>query len=305
MNEWISRSLTNAGIMLPALILIFYVIPNLMGEIYLLPFIALISVPLLSLFVPGRYRSYVNPVVILVVLLLILLSLGVIIGSSTNGTFLTGLSAYIESNRLLMHLLIPFNLKTGITFSMVFSVTAAMGGIKSKTVQRTISYLVVSLLPLLDQVFVLYLMQIYHYSYSSAYLQAYEMQLVSWIALIFTGSTNIDGQSFPPPLQKYAFPIDPVMMIALIISLVSIIAYFVISQDRRFRSQALAGIAPAVTLGGLIAFVVFAVDQLVSSLGFQILVVALAITVTAAYAIRSSPERKMKKQGKLPKEDKW
>ncbi len=295
----------NFGIMLPAVILIFYVIPHLAGEIYIVPFAILISVPVVSVFVPRRFRTMVNPAVILAILLVILLSLAVLAGRSTTGTFLTPLSNYVEKNRLLKYLVIPFNLKTGITFSMVISVTAAMGGIKSRTLNRAVSYLVLSLLPLLDQVFVLYLMQIYNYSYSSAYLQAYEMQLLSWIALIFTGSTNIDGQSFPPPLQKYNFPVDPAMMISLIVSLISIIAYFILTQDRQLRPSALAGIGSAVLLGGILAFLVFAIDQLVSGMGFQILVVAIAVLATAIYAVRSAPERKLKKQGKLPREDRW
>lgn len=295
----------NFGIMLPAVILIFYVIPHLTGEIYMVPFLLLIAVPVVSIFVPGRFRGMVNPAVILAILLLILMSLAVLVGNSTSGTFLTSFSSYVEKNRILKNLVIPFNLKTGITFSMVISVAAAMGGIKSKSLNRAISYLVLSLLPLLDQVFVLYLMQIYNYSYSNAYLQAYEMQLLSWIALIFTGSTNIDGQSFPPPLQKYNFPIDPVMMVALIVSLISVIAYFILTQDRQLRASAVAGIGSAVLLGGVIAFLVFAIDQLLSGMGFQILVVAIAVLATALYAVRSSPERKLKKQGKLPKEDKW
>lgn len=305
MKEWITRTAMNFGIMLPAVLLIFYVIPHLTGEIYIFPFAALIAVPIVSIFVPRRFRPMVNPAVILAILLVILFSLAVLAGESTSGTFLTQFSNYVEKNRLLRYFVIPFNLKTGITFSMVISVTAAMGGIKSRTLSRAISYLVLSLLPLLDQVFVLYLMQIYNYSYSNAYLQAYEMQLLSWIALIFTGSTNIDGQSFPPPLQKYSFPIDPAMMISLILSLVSIITYFILTQDRQLRPSALAGIGSAVLLGGVLAFLVFAIDQLVSGFGFQILAVAIAVLATALYAVRSTPERKLKKQGKLPREDKW
>ena len=305
MKDLTVRMVINGLIMLPSIVLIIYVIPHLLGDVYLAPFIVLSLVPVMSIFVPSRFRSYVNPVVILIILMLILISLGVEVGNSGSPNLFSGFSSYIQSSRLLSHLVIPFTLRTFITFSMVISVTATIGGIKSGTIQRSISYLVLSLLPLLDQVFVLYLMARYSYSYAAAYTQAYEMQLVSWIALIFTGSTNIDGQRFPPPLQEYSFPVNPVMMVALIISLVAIISYFVFVQEKQFRSEALGGIGAAAVLGGIIAFIVFAVDQMVSSMGFQILAVAIAVFITAIYVVRSSPERKMKKLGKLPRTDKW
>ncbi len=305
MRDLTLRTFVNTCIMLPAIVLIIYVIPHLLGDVYLAPFVVLSLVPVISVFVPSRFRAYVNPLVILIILMLILLSLAVETGNIGSPNSFSGFSSYVESSRLWSHLVIPFTLRTFITFSMVIAVTATIGGIKSGTVQRSISYLVLSMIPLMDQVFVLFLMAKYSYSYAAAYMQAYEMQLVSWIALVFTGSTNIDGQSFPPPLQEFSFPINPVMMVALIISLVAIISYFVMVQEKQFRSEALGGIGVAVILGGIIAFVVFAVDQMVSSMGFQILAVALAVFITAIYVVRSSPERKMKKLGKLPKIDKW
>lgn len=274
----------NVAIMLPSIVLSIYVIPHLLGVVYVAPFIILSILPIIRKFLPEAFARNLYPVVAIVVLLIILLNI-----------MLAG--NLIASDWFLRLFVIPLNIQTAITLTMALSLASVFEGIFSKSLSKSIGYQTFSLLPLLDQVFVLYLMQKFSYTYLQAYYEAYSQQLISLIALMVTGSTNIFGQKFPPPLSEYSFPIDSVMLVALIISLAAIMAYFVIVKENKHKGEVLSGIASALVLGGLLGMVVFYFIQIASGSGFELFVAALALVVTIIYAARSSPERKSRKNG--------
>jgi hypothetical protein len=274
----------NVAIMLPSIVLAIYVIPNIFGNVYVIPFIFLSILPIIKKLLPEPFSRNLYPVVAIVVLLIILLNI-----------MLAG--NIIASNWFFKLFIIPLNIQTAITLTMALSIASVFEGIFSKSLAKSIGYQTFSLLPLLDQVFVLYLMQKYSYTYIQAYYEAYSQQIISFIALVVTGSTNIFGQKFPPPLSEYTFPIDPAMLAALIISLVAIMAYFVIVKESKLKGEVLSGIASALVLGGVLGMIVFYLVQITSGSGFELFVAALALVVTLVYAARSSPERKARKKG--------
>ncbi len=282
----------NVAIMLPSIVLSIYVIPHLLGIVYVAPFLVLSILPIIKKFLPEAFARNLYPVVAIIVLLIILLNI-----------MLAG--NLIPSDWFLRLFVIPLNIQTAITLTMALSLASVFEGIFSKSLSKSIGYQTFSLLPLLDQVFVLYLMQQYSYTYLQAYYEAYSQQLISIIALMVTGSTNIFGQKFPPPLSEYSFPIDPVMLAALIISLVAIMAYFVIVKESKHKGEVLSGIASALVLGGLLGMVVFYFIQIASGSGFELFVAALALVVTIIYAARSSPEKKSRKSGITRFKNNW
>ncbi len=282
MEENLKMIPINFAIMLPSIVLAIYVIPNIIGVVYLAPFIILSILPLVRKIIPEPFGRNFYPLVAVVVLLLILLNL--VLAANL-----------VATNWFFNLLIIPLNIETAITLTMALSVASVLEGIFSSSLARSIGFQTFSLLPLLDQVFVLYLMQQYSYTYLQAYYEAYSQQIISLIALVVTGSTNIFGQKFPPPLSEYSFPIDPLMLAALIISLIAIMAYFVIIKENKLKGEVLGGIASALVLGGVLGMIVFYLVQITTGYGYELFVAAVALVATLIYAARSSPERKARK----------
>ena len=274
----------NAAIMLPSIILALYVVPHLFGVVYLAPFIVLGFLPIIRRFSPDYIGRNLYPTVAIVVLLVILLNILISI-------------SFVPLNAWDNFLVVPLNVETAITLTMALSVASVLEGIFSRSLARSIGYMTFSLLPLLDQVFVLYLMQQFGYGYIQAYYSAYSQQLMSLLALIVTGSTNIFGTDFAPPLSRYNFPIDPIMLVAMIISLAAILFYFIFIRETKLRGEVFAGVASALLLGGLLGFAVFYMVQITTPSGFELFVAALALIITGIYAARSTPERKARKKG--------
>lgn len=292
MEENMKMVPVNLAIMLPAIVLSFYVIPHILGVVYLVPFVILGLLPLVKRFLPKPVADNLYPVTAIVVLLIILLNLLIAMNLVQLNSF----------DRLLI---IPLKTETAITLTMALSVAALFEGIFSRTLSRSIGYQTFSLLPLLDQVFVLFLMQKYGYTYIQAYYAAYSQQVFSLLALFLTGSTNILGTKYPPPLSEYSFPVDPVMLVAMIISLAAIMVYFIFIRETKLRSEVFSGVATALLAGGLVGFGVFYAIQLATPSGFELFVASLALVATLIYAARSSPERKARKKGAPKQKNDW
>lgn len=282
----------NAAIMLPSIVLSLYVVPHIIGVVYAIPFFILGFLPIIRRFSPDYIGRNLYPGVAIFVLLLILLNLLFAIGT-------------VPLNSWDSFLVIPLNIETAITLTMALSVASVLEGIFSKSLARSIGYMTFSLLPLLDQVFVLFLMKQFGYGYVQAYYSAYTQQLMSMLALVVTGSTNIFGTNYAPPLSKYNFPIDPVMLVAMIVSLVAIMFYFIFIRETKLRGEVFAGVSSALLLGGLLGFAVFYMVQLATPSGFELFVASLALVVTLLYAARSTPERKARKKGARKMGNDW
>lgn len=282
----------NAAIMLPSIVLAVYVIPHLLGVVYIVPFFVLGFLPVIRRFSPDYIGRNLYPAVAIFVLLLILLNLLLAIGT-------------VPHNGFDSFLVIPLNIETAITLTMALSVASVLEGIFSKSLARSIGYMTFSLLPLLDQVFVLYLMHQFDYGYVQAYYSAYTQQLMSLLALVVTGSTNIFGTNFAPPLSRYSFPIDPVMLASMIVSLAAVLFYFIFVRETRLRGEVFSGVASALMLGGILGFVVFYVIRLATPSGYQLFIAALALVITVLYAGRSTPERKARKKGSRKPGNDW
>ena len=149
----------NVAIMLPSIVLSIYVIPNLTGVVYIVPFILLSILPIIKKFLPEAIGRNLYPLVAIIVLLIILLNIML----AAN---------FIASDRYLRFFIIPLNIQTAITLTMALSLASVFEGIFSKSLAKSIGYQTFSLLPLLDQVFVLYLMQQFSYNYLQAYYEA-------------------------------------------------------------------------------------------------------------------------------------
>lgn len=282
----------NFAIMLPSIALALYVMPHVVGVLYIAPFIILIALPVVKRLIPQPYSSNLYQLVAIVVLLIILLNILIASGN-------------VPKNGFTSLFTIPLTLGTMITLSMALGIGAIFEGILSNSLPKVIGLLTFSLLPLLDQIFVLFLIHEYGYPYTTAYLDAYSQQLFSLIALVVTGSTNIFGTKYPPPLSRYAFPIDPVMLVVMIISLAAIMFYFVAIRETKLRNEVLSGVASALLVGAMLGFVVFYLIQITESSGFELFVASMAVIITLIYAGRSSPERKARKKGALKQKNDW
>lgn len=292
MDETVKMLPVNIAIMLPSIVLALYVVPHILGVVYIVPFILLSFLPLVKRLLPQQFAANLYPIVAIFVLLVILLNLLMTL-KLVQKDFLTSL------------LVIPLTTETAITLTMALSVAAILEGVFSRTLARSIGYQTFSLLPLLDQVFVLYLMHTSSYTYLQAYYAAYSQQVFSLMALLVTGSTNIFGTKYPPPLSEYNFTIDPVMLVAMIISLAAIMLYFIVIRESKLRSEVFSGVATALLAGGIIGFGVFYAIQLATPSGFELFVASLAIIITVLYAARSSPERKARKKGAPKQKPDW
>lgn len=291
MDEDLKMIPVNIAIMLPSIVLAIYVIPYLTGVVFIVPFIVISLLPIVKNLSPQPYSSHIYPISAIIILLIILLNLMIAVG-------------LVAQDSITLFFKIPLTIQTPITLTMAVSIAAILEGIFSKRLARSIGYMTFSLLPLLDQVFVLFLMQKYSIPYISAYFQAYSQQIFALLALLVTGSTNIMGNKYPPPLSEYNFPIDPVMLVAMIISLGAIMFYFVVIRETKLRNEVLGGVASALLLGGIIGFVVFYLVQITTASGFELFVAALALLVTLIYAGTTSPERRArKKSGQRTKSD--
>lgn len=282
----------NTAIMLPSIVLALYVVPHIIGVVYSVPFFVLGFLPIVRRFSPDYIGRNLYPTVVILVLLLILLNLLISIGT-------------VQLNAYDSFLVIPLNIETAITLTMALSVASILEGIFSKSLARSIGYMTFSLMPLLDQVFVLYLMNQYGYGYVQAYYSAYTQQLMSLLALIVTGSTNIFGTNFAPPLSKYSFPIDPVMLVAMIISLAAILLYFILIRETKLRGEVFSGVANALLLGGILGFAAFYAIQVAEQYGYQLFIASLALIIAIIYAARSTPERKARKKSGNKLKNDW
>lgn len=291
-DEMLKMIPVNAAIMLPSIVLALYVIPHIIGVVYAVPFFILGFLPVLRRFSPDYVGRNLYPAVVIFVLMLILLNLLLALGT-------------VPLNMFDSFLVIPLNLETAITLTMALSVASVLEGIFSKSLARSIGYMTFSLMPLLDQVFVLYLMNQFSYGYVQAYYSAYTQQLMSLLALVVTGSTNIFGTNYAPPLSKYSFPIDPVMLAAMIVSLSAILLYFILIRETKLRGEVFAGVANALLLGGLLGFGAFYAIRIATQYGYQLFVASLTLIIALLYATRSTPERKARKKSGSKLKNDW
>ncbi|HLH86463.1 MAG TPA: hypothetical protein VKU79_06345 [Thermoplasmataceae archaeon] len=273
-----SRYGINVLVMLPALVLLSYIAGEMFRVVSMASFLILSSLPVIKRLLPKQYRGNFYPLVILAVLLLILLSI-----MTTAGI--------ITVPRELSFLIVPLTETTFLTLGFAWTVAIILEGLLSPNIRRTISYLLVSMLPLLDQVFVIYLMNQFGYSYQEALTEAYFQQAASFLLLLFAGSTNADGYNFPPPLSTINIPLNNVVLITLILAVIGFMVYFILESEKPSRSEATSQIAYSLFLGALLALVTFLFIKIAQPASLDLFVAALAVLGTLIAIRRSSPER--------------
>ncbi|MCL4341122.1 MAG: hypothetical protein M1431_03390 [Candidatus Thermoplasmatota archaeon] len=273
-----SKYVLNFMILLPSIVLFFYVIPELYLVLYLVPFIILSLMPIIKRLIPSRFRKgfyyYVATVVLVLVLLTLLVKISVL--------------PLVWYDRYFM---IPLTEQTFLTIFISISTASIIEGILSESLNRAVSSLFVSILPLLDQVFAVFLTT-NGLSYFSALGEAYSYQFISILALVFTGSTNIDGNSFPPPLSTFQSPLNNFVLVAMIISIIGFILYFILIKETKHRSEAVSLISMPILAGAVIGVITFLAIVELESLNLQLLGGSVAILATVIYMARSSPERR-------------
>lgn len=283
-----SRYGLNFMILLPSIVLFFYVIPELYKVVYLVPFVVLSLLPVIKRIIPTRFRKgfyfYVAIIVLALILVTLLVKLSII-----------PLAWYDR------YFLIPLTEQTFITIFISISTASIMEGVLSETLNRAISSLFVSILPLMDQVFAIFLMS-NGLSYFAALSEAYSYQFIAILALIFTGSTNVDGTSFPPPLSTFQSPLNNYVLVALVISIIGFILYFILVRETKHRSEVVSLISLPILAGAVIGAITFFAIVELESLNLQLLGGSVAILATVVYIARSSPQRRrsrMLKKGRV------
>ena len=280
----ISKYILNTMVMLPPIVLFFYVFPELSHILYLVPFAIFTALPVVKRLLPVRHRDALYPAVLMVVLIVLLVSilraLNFIPYTWYDGIFV-----------------VPLTINTFITLFISLSSATVIEGILAANVNRAISALFVSILPLLDQVFAVFLVT-QGLTYPSALSEAYSYQFIAILALVFTGSTNIDGNLFPPPLSTFQSPLNEFVLIAMILAILGFILYFIIIRTDRHRSEIVSLISPAIFMGAIIGAVTFSAIVILESVNLQLLGGSVAILATVIYIARSSPERRRKRMRK-------
>ena len=268
----------NFMILLPSIVLFFYVIPELYKVLYLVPFTILSLLPIIKRLLPTRFRKgfyyYVATVVLALILVTLLVKIAII-----------PLAWYDRDFQ------IPLTEQTFLTIFLSISTASIIEGVLSESLNRAISSLFVSILPLMDQVFAVFLTT-NGLSYFSALEEAYSYQFIAILALVFTGSTNIDGNSFPPPLSTFQSPLNNFVLVALIISILGFILYFILVKETKHRSETVSMISMPIFAGAVVGAITFFVIVELESLNLQLLGGSVAILATVIYIARSSPERR-------------
>ncbi|MFG1449496.1 MAG: hypothetical protein AAE983_02490 [Thermoplasmataceae archaeon] len=280
----ITKYILNTMVLLPSIVLLFYVLPELVHVIYVVPFAVITALPVIKRFLPQKHQEDVYLLTILVIAILVVVSLLLELGLLPDTSFV----------RLFR---IPLDTQTFITLFLSISSVSVIEGILAKNVNRAISALFVSILPLLDQVFTVFLVT-QGLSYFSALSEAYSYQFISILALIFTGSTNIDGVKFPPPLSTFQSPLNSFVLVAMIVAIIGFILYFIIVVDQKHRAETVSLMSAPIFMGALIGVVTFAAIVILESVNLQLFGGAVAVMATLIYMSRSSPDRRRKRQKK-------
>ncbi|MCL4438932.1 MAG: hypothetical protein M1616_06180 [Candidatus Thermoplasmatota archaeon] len=280
----ITKYILNTMVLLPSIVLFFYVFPELVHVIDVVPFAVITALPIIKRFLPKKHQEDVYLLALLVIAILVLVS------------FLVDLNLIADS-RFVSLFRIPLDTQTFITLFISVSSVSVIEGILARNVNRAVSALFVSILPLLDQVFTVFLMT-QGLSYFAALSEAYSYQFISILALIFTGSTNIDGVKFPPPLSTFQSPLNSFVLVAMIIAIIGFILYFILVVDDRHRSETVSLMSAPIFVGAVIGVITFAAIVILESVNLQLLGGAVAVMATLIYMSRSSPERRRKRQKK-------
>ena len=261
---------SNILIMLPSLLLIFYLLSMIIPLIYLSMFIFISILPFIKHFSPTYVSKRFYPAAIIISALLFLNS------------------ALVEFNvihryPILSSLVIPLNITTAITFDLGLGVLFIVEGLLAKRVHVALGFLFLSLATFLDQLAIFRTMEYSGIPYIYAALKIYLDEGIAIITLITSGyQTTL-------PLANMHFSIDFYMFLAFLVSAIGSVSYFLVVKDED-RSARLNELALAVITGSLIGFVIFVTVNEFSRYGLQIFVVAVAITAIILL-IRSSTRK--------------
>lgn len=280
----VTKYILNTMVLLPSIVLLFYVLPELVHVIYVVPFAVITALPVIKRFLPQKYRGDVYMLALLVIAILVLVTLFLDLRLLPDTPFVSVFR-------------IPLDTQTFITLFISVSSVSVIEGILAKNVNRAVSALFVSILPLLDQVFTVFLVT-QGLSYFAALSEAYSYQFISILALIFTGSTNIDGVKFPPPLSTFQSPLNNFVLVAMIIAIIGFILYFIIVADQKHRAETVSLMSAPIFMGALIGVLTFSAIVVLESVNLQLLGGAVAVMVTLIYMSRSSPDRRRKRKRK-------
>ncbi|MEM0157908.1 MAG: hypothetical protein QW812_00155 [Thermoplasmataceae archaeon] len=281
--EKTARYVINVSVMLPAIVLLSYIAGEMIRVVAIAPFVILCSLPVVKRILPKQYGSNFYGVVIIVILLLLLLAIAVQVR-------LMQIPAFFG------FLLVPLTETTFLTLGFAWTVGIIIEGLLSPNIRRTLSYLLVSMLPLLDQVYVVYLMNEFGYNYTQALTEAYFQQAASFLLLVFAGSTNADGYNFPPPLSTINIPLNVAVLITLILAVLGFVVYFILESEKHTRSEAISQLAFSLFLGALLALVTFVFIEIAQGVSLDLLVSALAVVGALIAIRRTSPERHEKRR---------
>ena len=261
---------SNILIMLPSLLLVFYLLSMIIPLIYLSMFIVISILPFIKHLSPTYVSKYLYPVAIIISALLLL-----------NSALLE--FNVIHRYPILSSLVIPLNITTAITFDLGLGVLFIVEGSLAKRLHVALGFLFLSLATFLDQLAIFRTMEYSGIPYIYAALKIYLDEGIAIITLITSGyQTTL-------PLADMHFSIDFYMFLAFLVSAIGSVSYFLVVKDED-RSARLNELALAVITGSLIGFVVFVAVNEFSRYGLQIFVVAVAITAIILL-IRSSTRK--------------
>ncbi len=258
----------NALILSPSLLVIIYVFPRLISQIYVVLFFIIAIIPFIKHFSPIYVGKYVYPVAIIVATLIFINSILVTYHVSTQFIILS-------------RLVIPLDLKTAISAVFGIGVIFVIEGLFARKVHLSLGYLFLSLGTFLDQLAIFHVMTYSGYSYLAAASSVYINEVESIITLITS------GYQVALPLSVIRFKIDPYMLITFSIAIVGFIVSFLLVKEVD-RSERMNGLPYPIIIGALIGFAVFIGAEVMSELGLQIFVVAIAITLMALLIRRST-----------------
>lgn len=259
-KEDVYRMIINVVIMVPALAILFYVLPYTASQFNYAIVLILISIPFVKFFVPGPFKGAVYPLAAIVFLLLVLVTL-----LANYTTLLVGTAAQLLS--------LPLQVSTFVSAVMALSIIIVAEGILSDRIYKATALLFLSMGGLLDQLAIVTSM----ITNSTSYIVAYEFVNGEEVYSIYT--LVVYGYQEVLPLANLKVQIGPILLGAFVISIIGILVALYM-RGLKNSPETLNRFGYPVFVGSIVGSLAFIIIKEVTVYKIQLSVVSLSIILT-------------------------
>lgn len=259
-REDIYRMITNVVIMVPALVLLFYVLPYTAPQMNYAILLILISIPFIKFFVPSPFKGAVYPMAAIVFLLLVLVTL-----LANYTALLAGTAAQLLS--------LPLKVSTFVSAVIALSIIIVAEAILSDRIYKTVALLFLSMGGLLDQLAIITSMITNGTSYIVAYEFVNGEEIYSLYTLVVYGYQEV------LPLANLKVQIGPLLLGAFVVSIIGILIALYM-RGLKNSPETLNRFGYPVFLGSILGSLAFIIIKEVTTYKIQLSAVSLSIIFT-------------------------